>query len=182
MILGLIFMILLGLLGAALTLYKRNYFVRVFDDILGREEEERLATEVGRGFFYWFLLPFYFILLVIGLLALIAFLIIAAILAAIVFIMVWVTEKILPQSWIGGVVLSIFSKFGMSGADRAAEPVAETRAPSPVTPPPAEPPAPAPPSPAPASDAPAAPAAPADEGENPFGAEGINRTRRHSLD
>ncbi len=179
MILKLIFMILLGLLGAALSLYKKNYFVRIFDDILGREEDESLDTEVGRGFIYWFLLPIYFFFLVIGLIVLVIFLIIAAILAAIVFIMVWITEKILPQSSIGGVVLSAFSKVGLSRADRREEPVVASRAPSPVTPPPVATP---PPPPVAGPGADPASAAPEDEGENPFGGEGINRTRTHSLD
>lgn len=179
MILKLIFLILLGLLGAALSLYKKNYFVRVFDDILGREEEEDLDTEVGRGFIYWFLLPIYFIFLVIGLIVLIAFLIVAAILAAIVFVMVWITEKILPQSWIGGVVLSVFSKVGLSRAVQPAQTVVESRTETPLTPPP--PAAPASPPPADTSAQPAQEAS-QDEGENPFGGDGINRTRRHSLD
>ena len=81
MILKLIAMIVLGVLSAALTYYNKNYYVRVFDDILGREDEKSTAAKLGRSFVYGFLFPIYFVLLVAGLVALIAFLIVAGIIA-----------------------------------------------------------------------------------------------------
>lgn len=179
MILKLIAMIILGLISAALSFYKKNYYVRVFDDILGREDEEKLDTDVGRGFWYGFFFPIYFLLLVCGLIALIVFLIIAAIIAAIAFVLVWVTEKILPQSWIGGVALGLFSKAGMSKAGQPVEPIAPSPSMSePVPPPPPS----APPAPTPDAGS-AQVSKPAEEDEpNPFPGGGINRSRRHSLD
>ncbi len=115
MILKLIGMIALGLVSAALSYYDKNLYVRVFNDILGREEEEDLAAKVGRGFFYGFFSPVYFVLLLSGLIFLISFLIVAGIIAAIVFVIVWVTEKLLPNHWIGKICLDLFSKIGLSG-------------------------------------------------------------------
>lgn len=57
MIIKLIGMIALGLVSAALSYYNKNFYVRVFNDILGREEEEDVAARVGRGFFYGFFFP-----------------------------------------------------------------------------------------------------------------------------
>jgi predicted histidine transporter YuiF (NhaC family) len=115
MILKLIGMIILGLLSALLSYYKKNYYVKVFDDILGKEEEEKAETRVGRGFLYGFFFPIFFVLLLTGLVALVAFLIVAGIIAAIVFVIVWVTEKILPCEWLGGIVRSLFGKIGIKG-------------------------------------------------------------------
>lgn len=115
MLLKLIGMIVLGLISAALSYYNKNYYVRVFNDILGREEDEGAAAGVGRGFFYGFLFPIYFVLLLAGLAALISFLIVAGIIAAIIFVLVWVTEKILPNEWIGGLVIQLFEKVGIRG-------------------------------------------------------------------
>jgi hypothetical protein len=115
MILKLIGMLVLGLVSAALSYYDKNFYVRVFNDILGREEEEDVTAKVGRGFFYGFFFPIYFVLLLSGLMALISFLIVAGIIAAIVFVIVWVTEKILPNQWIGKLCLDLFSKIGLSG-------------------------------------------------------------------
>lgn len=114
MILKLIGMLALGFVSAALSYYDKNFYVRVFNDILGREEEENLSAKVGRGFFYGFFFPVYFVLLLAGLLALISFLIVAGIIAAIVFVIVWLTEKILPNEWIGKLCLDLFSKIGIS--------------------------------------------------------------------
>ncbi len=112
----LIAMILLGFVSAALSHYDKNYYVRVFDDILGREEDKKAETRVGRGFIYGFFFIPYFYLLVVGLLALIIFLIVAGIVAAIVFVIVWITEKLLPHDWFGGLCLSFFDKIGLKGA------------------------------------------------------------------
>ncbi len=117
MIWKLIGMIVLGLVSGALSYYKKNFFVNIFNDILGREEDEDTATRVGRGFFYGFLFPLYFMLLIAGLAALISFLITAGIIAAIVFVLVWVTEKILPQKWIGEICVSLFRKVGLKGEE-----------------------------------------------------------------
>ena len=62
----LIFMIVLGLISAALSFYNKNYFVRVFDDVIGREEEDTVAVKLGRGFVYGFLFTVYLALLVWG--------------------------------------------------------------------------------------------------------------------
>ncbi len=112
----LIAMIVLGLLGAALSHYDKNYYVRVFDDILGREEDKKPETRVGRGFIYGFFFPLYFILVCSGLLLLIVFLILAGIVAAIVFFIVWITEKLLPHDWFGNLCLQLFDKIGLRGA------------------------------------------------------------------
>jgi hypothetical protein len=112
---NLIVMILLGLLSAALSYYGKNYYVRVFDDILGREEDKNPETRVGRGFIYGFFFVWYFVLVLLGLGLLIALLIVAGVAAAIVFVIVWITEKILPQDWFGGLCLWLFDKVGLKG-------------------------------------------------------------------
>lgn len=125
MLLKLIGMIVLGLISAALSYYNKNYYVRVFNDILGREEDEGAAARAGRGFFYGFLLPIYFVLLLLGLAALIAFLVAAGIIAAIIFVLVWITEKILPNDWVGGVCIQLFEKVGLRGPVVPPAPVSE---------------------------------------------------------
>jgi hypothetical protein len=116
MIWKLIGMIVLGLLSALLSYYKKNYYVRAFDDILGREEDDKTEVRVGRGFLYGFFFPVYFVLLLTALVALISFLILAGIMAAIIFVIVWVTEKILPHAWFGNLVGSLFQTLGLKGA------------------------------------------------------------------
>lgn len=128
MIKELIAMIVLGILSAILSYYNKNYYVRIFNDILGREEDERTAARVGRGFWYGFFFPWYFLLLVTGLICLIAFLIVAGIIAAIVFVVVWITEKILPDESIGGLLVNLFGKIGLKGAPAPPEPSPETTA------------------------------------------------------
>lgn len=118
----LIGMIALGFISAGLSYYKKNYFVNLFNDILGKDEDEDAATRVGRGFIYGFLFPIYFCLLLSGLAVLISFLIGAGIIAGIVFIMVWLTEKILPQKALGGYIVPIFNKIGLKGAKCDAKP------------------------------------------------------------
>jgi hypothetical protein len=110
-------MIALGIFSAILSYYNKNYYVRVFNDILGRDEDDDKITRIGRGFYYGFFFPIYFMLLLCGLAALIAFLITAGIIAAIVFVMVWITEKLLPANWIGDIMLRFFQQVGMKGAD-----------------------------------------------------------------
>ncbi|MGD9817676.1 MAG: hypothetical protein AB7V04_03150 [Desulfomonilaceae bacterium] len=112
----LIGMIILGLVSAGLSYYKKNYFVNLFNDILGKDEDEDAATRVGRGFIYGFLFPVYLMLLLAGLGVLISFLIGAGIVAGIVFVLVWGTEKLLPQKWLGGFIIPLFNKIGMRGA------------------------------------------------------------------
>ncbi len=141
-ILKLVGMIILGVLSAALSYYNRNYFVRVFDDILGREEEENTETKLGRGFIYGFLFPVYFVLLLAGLIALLTFLVAAGILAGIAFVLIWVTEKILPKDAVGALVKSVFDKIGLKGPKQpfaeasapAATPGTGTGAPTPASP------------------------------------------------
>jgi hypothetical protein len=141
----LIAMIILGILGASLSHYKANYYLRVVDDILGREEDEKLETRLGRGFIYGFLFPIYFILLICGIVVLVAFLIFAGIVAAIVFVMVWVSEKILPHNWFGDIMRRLFEKIGLKGAVAPPEepktvipvPSAPTSAQEPIAPAPA---------------------------------------------
>ncbi len=118
----LIGMIALGLISAGLSYYKKNYFVNLFNDILGKDEDEDAATRVGRGFIYGFLFPIYFCLLLSGLAVLISFLIGAGIIAGIVFIMVWLTEKILPQKLLGGYIVTLFNKIGLKGAKCESKP------------------------------------------------------------
>ncbi|MDD3471271.1 MAG: hypothetical protein PHS86_00665 [Syntrophaceae bacterium] len=112
----LIGMIILGLVSAGLSYYKKNYFVNLFNDILGKDEDDDAATRVGRGFIYGFLFPVYLMLLLAGLGVLISFLIGAGIVAGIVFVLVWGTEKLLPQKWLGGFIIPLFNKIGMKGA------------------------------------------------------------------
>jgi len=118
----LIGMIILGIVSGILSYYNKNFFVNIFNDILGREEDKDAATRIGRGFFYGFFSPFYFLLLLAGLAALISFLISAGIIAAIVFVLVWATEKILPQKKIGEICLSLFQKVGLRGAESPTSP------------------------------------------------------------
>jgi hypothetical protein len=131
---NLIVMILLGLLSAALSHYGKNYYVRVFDDILGREEDTKPETRVGRGFIYGFFFVWYFVLVLTGLGILIAFLVIAGIIAAIVFVLVWISEKILPQDWFGGLCLRLFDKIGLKGNSPRAEVVQPAVVTQPVAP------------------------------------------------
>jgi len=125
-LLKLLCMILLGLLSAALSYYGKNYYVRIFDDIIGREEDPRVESRIGRGFYYGFFFPVYFVLLLTGLVALIAFLIVAGVIAAIVFVIGWVIEKILPHEWAGSIVRSIFDTIGIKGPRSAAPPAPVT--------------------------------------------------------
>lgn len=113
MIWKLIGVIVLGILSGLLSFYNKNYYVKIFNDILGKEEDPNTAIRVGRGFIYGVLFPVYFALLVFGLVALVCFLIVAGIIAAIIFVLVWVTEKILPNQWIGSIVLGLFEKAGV---------------------------------------------------------------------
>jgi hypothetical protein len=117
--------ILLGILSAALSYYKKNYYVGVFDDILGRDEDGSVASRVGRGFLYGVFFPIYFSLLISGLVILIGFLIAIGIVAAIAFVLVWFTEKILPHEWFGTILLNLFNKIGLKGAPEAPQPAAE---------------------------------------------------------
>jgi hypothetical protein len=126
MILKLIGMIVLGILSALLSYYDKNYYVRVFNDILGREEDEKTAIRVGRGFFYGFFFPIYFVLLLAGVIFLIGFLIVAGIIAGIVFVLVWITEKVLPGESAGNVVIGLFEKIGLRGYSPAPKPVEAT--------------------------------------------------------
>jgi hypothetical protein len=167
----LIFMIVLGLISAALSFYNKNYFVRVFDDVIGREEEDTVAVKLGRGFVYGFLFPVYLALLVWGAVILLVCLIVGAIVAGIVFVLVWITEKIIPREALGNLVQGLFTRIGVPGFPPAGE---GDRVPQEVFPPKAQGPQPA---------APAEPASPAsDEPESPFPGGGINRTRVHTLD
>jgi len=131
----LLVMFLLGILSAALSFYGKNYYVGVFNDILGRDEDETPATRVGRGFLYGFFFPVYFSLLLAGLVALIAFLIVAGIIAAIVFVLVWITEKLLPHDWFGNILISVFDKLGLKGAPSSAPAPAPGSEASPSMPP-----------------------------------------------
>jgi hypothetical protein len=160
--------IVLGLISAILSYYNKNYYVGVFNDILGKEEDERVITRVGRGFLYGFFFPVYFSLIFVGLCALLGFLVVAGIIAAIVFVMVWVTENILPHEWFGNLILKLYQKIGFG------EPA-----------PPAAPGAPHPSATPPSPSGPLSPDAPAtgaegskDKPEEP----GINVTRTHKLD
>ena len=103
-IINLIGMIVVGLLSAALTCYRKNYYLRVFDDILGKEETEAATVKLGRSLVYGFLFPIYFVLVLAGLICLIAFLIAAGIIAGIIFVLVWITEKIIPNDSLGRLV------------------------------------------------------------------------------
>jgi hypothetical protein len=112
----LIGMIFLGVLSGLVSYYNKNYFVRIFNDIMGTEEDPRAEVRVGRGFFYGFFFPIYFVLLLIGLFALLAFLITAGIIAAIIFVLVWITEKILPHSFVGEPLCDLYAKIGLKQA------------------------------------------------------------------
>ncbi len=125
-------MIILGVLSAALSYYNRNYFIRVVDDILGREEEENTEAKLGRGFIYGFLFPVYFFLVAFGLIILVAFLIVAGILAGIAFLLVWLTEKIIPKEPVGAIVKGLFDKVGIKGPSLPVEPAASPAVPAPA--------------------------------------------------
>lgn len=112
-LLKLIGMVFLGILSGILSYYNKNYYVQVFNDIMGAEEDEKPEARVGRGFLYGFFFPIYFVLLVIGLIALVAFLITAGVIAAVVFVLVWITEKILPHEFFGKPLLNLFAKLGL---------------------------------------------------------------------
>ncbi|MBI5571977.1 MAG: hypothetical protein HY914_18690 [Desulfomonile tiedjei] len=124
--------VLLGLLSAALSYYGKNYYVRIFDDIIGREEDPKVESRIGRGFYYGFFFPVYFSLLLSGLVALVAFLIVAGVIAAIVFVIGWVIEKILPHEWAGNIVRSLFDSVGIKGPRSAAPPAPATETASPL--------------------------------------------------
>lgn len=169
MILKLIAMIILGILSAALTYYKKNYYVRVFDDILGREEDDNTVAALGRSFVYGFLFPIYFVLLLAGLIALVGFLVYAGIVAGIAFVLVWVTEKIIPHEWFGNLMQSILAKIGIAPATKGEEEPSNQGKPIPP----------------PATDAgppPEPTSGDEDAGENPFPGGDINRRRVHKLD
>ena len=125
----LIGMICFGILSALMSYYKKNYYVRVFNDILGKEEDENTAAKVGRGFWYGFWFLIYFSLLVTGLISLVAFLIVAGIIAAIVFVLVWISEKILPNELAGNILVGLLQKIGLRGAAVAPEPIEVPAAP-----------------------------------------------------
>lgn len=161
-------LIVLGLVSATLSYYNKNYYVGIFNDILGREEDERVVTRVGRGFLYGFFFPLYLFLIGVGLCALLGFLIVAGVIAAIVFVMVWVTENILPHEWFGNLILKLYQKLGFG------EPV-----PAPATS------APHPPASPPSPSGPLSPDAPGTGAEGPKDKSeeaGINVTRTHKLD
>jgi hypothetical protein len=167
-IIKLIGMIVIGLLSAALTCYRKNYYLRVFDDILGKEETEAAALKLGRSFVYGFLFPIYFVLVLAGLICLVVFLIVAGIIAGIVFGLVWITEKIIPNESLGRLVEAIFTKIGLT---------------VPARPPARELPfAAGQPGPSPAAPTEPKAGAEADQEDNPFPGGGINRTRVHKLD
>ncbi|MFH0825391.1 MAG: hypothetical protein V2B18_21780 [Pseudomonadota bacterium] len=113
-------MIVLGLLSAILSYYNKNYYVRVFDDILDRTSDGTVSARVGRGFIYGFFFPIYFALLFGGLVSLIAFVIVAGIIAAVIFVIVFVSEKILPHEWLGDICQSLFRPIGICGPRQGA--------------------------------------------------------------
>jgi hypothetical protein len=115
-------MILLGVLSGVVSYYNKNYFVRVFNDIMGTEEDDRAEVRVGRGFLYGFLFPIYFVLLLTGLIALVAFLVAAGIIAAVVFVLVWITEKILPHAFFGEPLVDLYAKIGLKPRSVPAQP------------------------------------------------------------
>lgn len=117
-IVKLIAMVILGLLSSVLTYHKKNYYVRTFDDILGKEPDPSLTNRLGRSFVYGFFFPVYFVLFIVGLVSLIVFLIIGAICGAIAFILIYLTEKIFPNSWLGGLVQSLLNKIGLISPER----------------------------------------------------------------
>lgn len=116
--------IFLGLLSALLSYYNKNFYVKVFNDIWGREEDENVAARVGRGFYYGFFFPIYFMLLIFGLICLVIFVIIAGVIAAIIFVLVWATEKILPHELAGNIIISIFNKLDIKGPAPTTQPPA----------------------------------------------------------
>lgn len=122
MIFKIIGMIVLGLISAVLSYYNKNFYVRVFNDILGREEDEDVATRVGRGFYYGFFFPIYFVLTLAGIVALVAFVIVIGIVAGIVFVIVWVTEKILPHEGLGRPLMNLFAAVGIAKKDEVVQP------------------------------------------------------------
>jgi hypothetical protein len=139
MILKLIAMIVLGILSGILSFYNKNYYVKIFNDILGKEDEQAAAARVGRGFLYGFFFPVYFVLLLFGLVALAVFLIIAGIIAAIIFVIVWVSEKLLPHEWFGGLLLSLLEKVGIKQKAPLPASAPVSAPPAPAAPPPAAP-------------------------------------------
>jgi hypothetical protein len=167
-------LIVLGLISATLSYYNKNYYVGVFNDILGRDEDEKAVSRVGRGFLYGFFFPIYLALILIGLFFLVVFLIAAGIVAAIAFVLVWVTENILPHDWFGEWLLKLYRKIGLG--EPAPSPTASQSIGSPAAPP-SEPGASS--SAPPAADA---PAASMDEPQDKPGDAGINVTRTHRLD
>lgn len=175
MILKLIAMIILGLLSAALSLSKKNYYVNIFDDIMARDPDENASVRVGRGFVYGFLFPVYLSLIIMGVVALLIFLVVAGIIAAIVFALVWLSEKLIPHERLGDMLRGPLETIGIK-SPRPYEPASPQSAPSGAS-------APTPP-PAPPAGAPK----PAEDGAKPEEAKGaapdagINVTRRHSLD
>jgi hypothetical protein len=183
MLLKLIAMIVLGFLSAALSLYKKNYYVRVIDDILGKEEDENSGIRIGRGFIYGFLFPIFFFLALVGLIALAIFLVIAGVIAAIIFVLVWITEKIIPSERLGLIVGSLFDKIGLSAPAPIAEatPGSDSVGNSSDALPPPAPVAPTP------GTSPDTPTDKPDETSEKSGYEpspdaGINVTRKHGLD
>jgi hypothetical protein len=113
LIVKLIGMVILGLLSSVLTHHKKNYYVRTFDDILGKEPDPSATNRLGRSFVYGFFFPVYFALFIVGLVSLIVFLIIGAICGAVAFILIYLTEKILPNLWLGGIIQSLLMKIGI---------------------------------------------------------------------
>ncbi len=178
MLLKLFGMIVLGLISATLSYYNKNYYVGVFNDILGKEEDEKAVLRVGRGFIYGFFFPIYLILIVLGLIALALFLVAAGIIAAIIFVLVWLTENILPHEWFGNLLLKLYTSVGL-GSAKAAPPAAPPAAPTEVSVPSQ------PTTPMPSPSATPASGAPSPEVEKMGSKQeepGINVTRRHSLD
>jgi hypothetical protein len=172
MLTWILLLIVLGLISATISYYNKNYYVGVFNDILGRDEDEKAVSRVGRGFLYGFLFPIYLTLILIGLFFLIVFLIVAGIVAAIAFVLVWVTENILPHDWFGDWLLKLYRKIGLG--EPAPSPIAQQSTESPAAPPPG-----ASSSVPPATDAPApSTTEPKETSEEP----GINVTRTHKID
>jgi hypothetical protein len=174
MILKLIGMIILGVLSAALSYYKRNVYVDVFDDILGKDEPDQETVRVGRGFLYGFFFPIYFVLLLTGAIALVIFLLVAAALAAVGFVIVWVTEKIIPHEWFGNVITKVFSAIGLTRPEAKEELSFSNTTAGP--PPGAGPTTPA------GDSAENAPAGDEASESKPNPDAGINVTRKHTLD
>lgn len=173
MFLKLIVMIVLGLVSAALSLYNRNYFVSVVDDIVGREEEESAVARIGRSFVYGFLFPVYFVLLVTGAVALIVCLVVGGIVAGIVYGLIWVTEKIIPNESLGRLIQGLFALIKLPGFKPTPGPEQQPAGASTTLPESAWT----------APSTPAGPAGPTNEDtESPFPGGGINRNRVHKLD